>query len=126
MNTAFLFLFLLLSFGYQKCGQKKTPAARQEAVVTGLPACVQARIDEIKKQPRWNPPATVEEYNYSGKRVFLFSSPCCDQYNEAVDDSCNYVCAPTGGITGKGDRKCTDFGEKAQLVGLVWRDERKN
>jgi hypothetical protein len=91
----------------------------------GIPACVQQRIDDIKKQPLWNPPATVTEYRYEGRRVFLFSSNCCDQYNQVLDENCNYLCAPTGGITGKGDRKCTDFGDKAELIKVVWKDERK-
>lgn len=124
MNTLLLFAFVSLSVAYQQCGQKATAASSESTL--GIPSCVQARIDEIKKQPRWNPPAKVEEYNYNGKRVFLFSSPCCDQYNIAVDDSCNQVCAPSGGMTGKGDRKCLDFGEKAKLVSVVWQDERKN
>jgi hypothetical protein len=67
----------------------------------------------------------VEEYRYNGKRVFLFSSNCCDQYNEVVDEACTYVCAPSGGITGKGDRKCLTFKDSAQLVRVVWKDERK-
>jgi hypothetical protein len=65
-----------------------------------------------------------DEYRYNGKRVFLFSSDCCDQFNQVVDEQCNYICAPSGGITGKGDRKCTDFADKAELVKVVWKDER--
>lgn len=106
---------VFVNVAYQKC---EKPAA------AGIPSCVQARIEEIKKQPLWNPPAQVEEYRFNGKRVFLFSSNCCDQYNEVVDESCNYVCAPSGGITGKGDRKCPTFKDSAQLVRVVWKDER--
>lgn len=121
MNSILYAALALLSFSYQKCGNNsKTTAMTTDSI----PACVQARIDEIKKGPKQNPPTTVEEYNYNGKRVFLFSAPCCDQYNEAVDEACNHVCAPSGGITGKGDRKCLDFAEKAQLVKTVWSDER--
>jgi hypothetical protein len=115
MKSYIFTAIILLSVARQKCS-KETAGT--------IPACFQAKIDEIKKQPRWNPPASVEEYNYNGKRVFLFSSPCCDQYNQAFDDRCNYVCAPSGGYTGKGDRKCEDFKEKATLVRVVWKDER--
>ena len=104
-----------LSIAQQKCGQQAAPA---------IPACIQAKIDTIKQQPKWNPAATVTEYLYNNKRVFVFSSNCCDQYNEAFDENCNYVCAPSGGMTGKGDRKCSDFKEKAKLVKEVWKDER--
>ena len=113
---SFLFTaIIILSIVQQKCGK---------SAVNTIPTCIQAKIDEIKKQPKWNPPASVEEYNYNGKRVFLFSSDCCDQFNQAYDESCNYVCAPSGGITGKGDRKCDDFKEKATLIRVVWKDER--
>ena len=65
----------------------------------GIPTCVQQKIDSIKLLPRFNPPAQVDEYVYNGKSVFLFSSDCCDQFNSLLDEQCNYVCAPTGGIT---------------------------
>ncbi|HEU4902572.1 MAG TPA: hypothetical protein VFT06_07255 [Flavisolibacter sp.] len=107
---------VFVNVAYQKCNG---------TAVDTIPSCIQARIAEIKKQPRWNPPAQVEEYRFEGKRVFLFSSNCCDQYNELVDEACNYVCAPSGGFTGKGDRKCPTFKDSAQLIRLVWKDERK-
>src|SRR6476620_5038808 len=70
---------------------------------TALPACIQQKIEAIKKEPKWNPPAEVNEYNYKGKRVYYFSSNCCDQYNIVLDEQCNQICAPSGGLTGKGD-----------------------
>lgn len=91
-----------------------------------LPLCIQQKIEEIKQQPKWNPPAEVHEYNYSGKRVFYFSSNCCDRYNMVFDDKCEYICAPSGGVTGKGDGKCADFNTKAQYVKLVWKDDRES
>jgi hypothetical protein len=90
----------------------------------GLPQCVQDKIDAIKREPRWNPPAQVNEYVYRGKTVYLFTSNCCDAYNTAYDEDCNPVCAPSGGITGGGDRKCTDFDSTAKHVRLVWQDAR--
>lgn len=89
-----------------------------------IPSCIQQRIDEIKTQPKWNPPAEVKEYIYQGKHVFLFSADCCDQYYTLVDENCNYICAPSGGITGKGDGKCADFSSAAKLVKLIWKDPR--
>jgi hypothetical protein len=90
----------------------------------GIPACVQQRIDEIKKEPVWNPPAEVNEYTYRGKQVFLFTSDCCDQYIMLYDSACNYICAPAGGYTGKGDGKCGDFYTEAKDVKLIWKDSR--
>jgi len=91
---------------------------------TAIPACIQSRIDEIKKQPKWNPPAEVNEYAYNGKTVYLFSADCCDQFLTLVDSACNPICAPSGGIAGKGDGKCPDFDQKAKLIRLVWKDNR--
>lgn len=112
----YLFIAVILfAVAFQKC--HKLPSL-------SIPPCIQEKIDGIKKQLRWNPPAEVNEYSYNGKRVFLFSADCCDQYHELVDENCNYLCAPSGGLTGKGDRKCEDFNAKATFVKLVWKDDR--
>jgi hypothetical protein len=128
-------ILLLLSFAIltgETCKKKKESpdnttetAVNKPEDVSSIPKCIQVKIDSIKKLPRFNPPAEVSQYEYNSKQVFLFSSDCCDQYNVLVDVSCNYVCAPSGGFTGKGDMKCNDFAEKAKLVKLVWKDERK-
>ncbi|MGC4035367.1 MAG: hypothetical protein QM764_05345 [Chitinophagaceae bacterium] len=92
--------------------------------VDGIPACVISKIDSIKKEPKWNPPAEVKEYEYKNQRVFLFSSNCCDQFIMLYDGSCNYICAPSGGFTGKGDGKCSEFYKEAKFLKLVWKDDR--
>jgi hypothetical protein len=116
MKETILTSLVLLSLAQQRCSKTAQPT---------IPTCIAEKIEAIKREPRWNPPAEVTEYRYNGKRVFLFSSNCCDQYNTVVDERCNYICAPSGGITGKGDRQCTDFAERAELVRVVWKDERK-
>lgn len=97
---------------------------KKNQATNDTPACVQQKIDSIRQVPRWNPPAQVDEYEYNGKRVFVFSSPCCDQYNTAWDGNCGYICAPSGGFTGKGDGKCADFSSVAKHIRLVWKDDR--
>ena len=92
--------------------------------IADIPSCIQKKINTIKAQPKWNPPATVTEYLYNGKKVYLFTSDCCDQYNELYDSNCNYLCAPSGGIAGSGDRKCSDFYTTATVLREVWKDER--
>ena len=89
-----------------------------------LPSCIRQRIDSLKAQPVQNPPATIYRYKYEGKAVYLFSAPCCDQYNTLVDANCNYLCAPSGGFTGRGDGACPDFKTAATEETLIWRDER--
>lgn len=89
-----------------------------------IPKCINAKIAEIKAQPKWNPPAKVSEYEYQGKTVYYFTSNCCDQYNVVYDSNCNYICAPSGGLSGQGDGKCKDFNAEAKLVKVIWEDER--
>lgn len=107
-------LVFLTSVSARNCSKSKSD----------IPPCIQARIEEIKKEPRWNPPAEIYEYEYQGKRVFYFNSNCCDNFNPLVDEDCNYLCAPSGGYTGKGDRKCEDFNATAKKIRLVWKDDR--
>jgi hypothetical protein len=126
-NKQMKIILLLLSFtifASETCDKKKK-STQSLPGEQSIPACVQVKIDSIKKLPRFNPPAEVNEYTYKDKRIFLFSSDCCDNFNLLFDDNCKYVCAPTGGITGKGDMSCTDFTKEAKLVRQVWKDERK-
>lgn len=88
------------------------------------PSCIQQKIDVIRAQAKWNPPAEVNEYIFENKHVYLFSSPCCDQFNTLYDENCNALCAPSGGYTGRGDGKCAAFKDSAKHVRLVWKDER--
>jgi hypothetical protein len=115
MKLYLLITLLALTGTNQKCNKEGSVA---------IPSCIQQKIESIKAQPKWNPPAEVHEYKYAGKRVFLFSANCCDQYSELYDENCNYICAPSGGITGKGDRKCDDFLQNAKEVKLIWKDDR--
>ena len=90
-----------------------------------VPACIQQRIIELQNKPVQNPPVVITEYLYSGKKVYLISADCCDQYDILVDEKCNTVCAPSGGFTGKGDGKCEDFEKTATLIKVIWKDDRK-
>jgi hypothetical protein len=133
MKSLILFLLpVLLSFS---CSNKISPdnssglpadAATTPVVATvgAIPTCIQQKIDSIKSQPVWNPPAEIHEYEYKGQRMFALSAPCCDFFNTVVDENCNYICAPSGGFTGKGDGKCTDFFKVGKHIKLVWKDER--
>lgn len=91
-----------------------------------VPACVQAKIDSIKNVPVWNPPASVYSYVYKNQTVYSFSADCCDQYNVVYDTNCKVVCSPSGGITGSGDGRCSDFHKMAMNEILIWKDDRKN
>ena len=88
-------------------------------------SCIQQQIEEFKKQPVTNPPMTVYQYTYNNTLVYYVSAPCCDRYTTLYDKNCNIICRPSGGITGKGDGKCSDFFEKRTDEKLIWTDTRK-
>lgn len=139
MNIACLFAVMLSLFA---CSNKPTSSASTNSADTAtgviktatpkaatantqLPPCIQRRIDSLRNQPVQNPPAFVEEYMYQDMRIFVFSAPCCDNFSSAYDSDCNYVCAPSGGFTGRGDGKCPGFQKEAKLIRVVWKDDRK-
>ena len=103
----------LLSMNFQ-CGKEEID----------IPSCIQLRIDSIKAQPVSNPRGEVTEYEYNGQRVYGINSTCCDQYYNVLDEQCNYICAPSGGLTGAGDGKCPDFFQNAKKIRTVFKDDR--
>ncbi len=125
--TTFILVAILIA-----C-QRKTNTATTEpspSTVDGTPAsstpiCIQQKIDSLKQLPVSNPPSQVDEYDYNGEKVYGFSLGCCDMFYAVYNGNCNYICSPSGGFTGRGDGLCKDFNEKAKLVRIVWKDERK-
>jgi len=73
-----------------------------------------------------NPPASLNECKYKGKKVYYLPPRCCDIPSSLYDENGNFVCSPDGGKTGNGDGKCTDFFyefEKSECV-VIWQDKR--
>lgn len=89
-----------------------------------IPQCIKTKINDILSQPIWNPPATITQYSYNGQNTYLISSNCCDQFINLYDESCNHICAPSGGFTGRGDGKCPDFARQAKLIENIWSNKR--
>lgn len=85
-----------------------------------LPGCIKNKIDSFKLKEAHERPQRVLEYMYKGKKVYYVVLPCCDFFNEVYDDKCNFLGAPDGGFTGKGDGKIADFFEEAKGEKLVW------
>jgi len=99
--------------------------AKDSAIVTGetdapLPNCIKNKIDSFKLKEAHEKPQRVLEYFYKGKKVYYVVMPCCDFFNEVYDDKCNFLGAPDGGFTGKGDGKIPDFFTEAKNEKLVW------
>ena len=88
--------------------------------IGALPSCLVKQIESFDKKQSANPPVQIDEYMYKDKRVFLFTADCCDQYNTVYDEQCNAICSPSGGLEGRGDRKCEDFSKEARLIKKIW------
>lgn len=97
--------------------QEKNPAPKT------VPACIQQVIEEIKQGPIWNPPAKIYRYDFKGQEVYYIPPRCCD-LPSVVIANCDTLCAPDGGLTGKGDGRCPDFAKEAKSPVLVWEDTR--
>ncbi len=65
-------------------------------------------------------PQQIYTLNYEGKRAFYVVEGCCDRMNTLHDAAGYAQCAPTGGITGKGDRRCPAPLPPRDQMQLVW------
>ena len=70
-----------------------------------------------------NPPLEIWRYVYNNELVYLVKPDCCDQYEQVFTSNCTMICAPGGGITGKGDNKCPSFYDEATHGLLIWKKE---
>jgi hypothetical protein len=69
-------------------------------------------------------PLEIWRYRYQGQYVYIVIPDCCDQYISLYDEECQFICAPSGGFTGKGDGRCPGFYEIATEGVLVWKAKR--
>jgi hypothetical protein len=113
-NIAFLsFLLLLLLIG---CGQLHASG--------GNPKWLQNLIATYEKDSVGNPPQSIWQYEYHGQTVYYVPPQCCDQFSTLFDAGGETLCAPDGGITGRGDGKCSDFFQERKNQKLIWEDSR--
>jgi hypothetical protein len=89
-----------------------------------VPACINTKIEEFKKEPKQNPPRSITEFTYKGNKVYYIPAPCCDQLSAVIDKDCNLLGYPDGGFTGKGDGSLPNFAKEATNEKLIWKDER--
>ena len=91
---------------------------------TGVPSCVQQKIETFKSEPKGNPPQSIIQYTYHKKRVFYIPAQCCDQYSLVLDENCNVIGHPDGGVAGGGDGKPVNFFKDATDSVTIWKDDR--
>jgi hypothetical protein len=114
-------LVLGLSLVAFRCNKSSEPTPTSSCPNGGLAA----KIAALQAKPKGNPAYEIWAYTWNGQKVYLASDEtCCDQFITLYDECFNVLCAPSGGITGKGDGRCSDFYQQATDQQLVWRDPR--
>ena len=91
---------------------------------SGNPAFIDQLIEQFENEPVGNPPQSIWSYEYNGQVVYYVPPQCCDQFSSLYDATGNVLCAPDGGLTGKGDERCTDFFSTRINELLIWHDTR--
>lgn len=94
-----------------------TFSCRQDNLAANAPECIEAMIpveDEAENI------VSITRYRFEGEKVYYVVSECCDQFNNVYDKDCNVICAPDGGITGRGDGNCPAFFSDATKKKLIW------
>lgn len=107
MKAGVVFLICIL-IGFTCCEQIDLPA--------DVPNCVKKLIRDSNGTPQ-----SVWRYQYQNETVFLIIPVCCDQYISVYSSTCNFICAPSGGLTGKGDGKCPTFNDEATEGVIIWK-----
>lgn len=100
------------------------PARDLPEDTTARPRWLQDRIAAILGERKRTPIIRVLRYRYNGHTVYYESAPCCDQFSRLYNAQGQVLCAPEGGLTGKGDGKCPDFDKNKTQEQLVWQDPR--
>lgn len=89
-----------------------------------------SKIKELESKPVYNPPASIEEWDYKGVIYYYVTADCCDRFNELYNVQGELVCHPDGGFTGQGDGKCPFDLNSSDTLNLkrklIWKDDRKS
>ena len=96
-----------------------SPAAQAEN-----PRWVEQLVEQFQSEPVGNPPQSIWRYEYEGQTVYFVPAQCCDMYSTLYDADGEVICAPGGGIDGRGDGGCPDFFTERTGETLVWEDPR--
>jgi hypothetical protein len=88
------------------------------------PPWVWKLILQFQLQPVGNPPQSIWEYEWEGRTVYYMPPQCCDMFSSLYEADGTYICAPDGGLNGKGDGRCPTFQTERTNEQLVWKDPR--
>ena len=107
MKSVIVF-FMSFLIGLTSCEQIDLPS--------DAPNCVKKLIRGSNGTPQ-----AVWRYQYQGETVYQVIPDCCDQYISVYSSNCDFICAPSGGYSGKGDGKCPNFNDEATEGVMIWK-----
>lgn len=113
----FIFLLCLVTLLLSGCGQVLPPQ-------NDNPRWIKELVARFESAPVGNPPQSIFRYEYKGQFVYYVPAQCCDQMSILYDSNGKDICAPDGGLSGRGDGQCPDFLKERKDERLVWRDSR--
>jgi hypothetical protein len=88
------------------------------------PPFIDSLIEQFEASPVKNPPGSIWRYRYGDRVVYYVPPSCCDIPGQLYDSNGEFICAPDGGITGRGDGKCPDFFSVRADELRIWIDDR--
>lgn len=92
---------LFAGFALACASGAQTKGAPDEQTPVAESNTMPPQSEELLQQSR-----TAERYVFGGQVYYGFIAPCCDQFNPMFDARGKYICAPSGGYTGRGDERC--------------------
>lgn len=126
VKAYFSAILLALALISCKAGQgSETENKTEQQPVAGADEWLMNLIQKLRAEEPANPPAKIYRYTYNDKIVYYLTGKCCDIPSTLYDVDGNVLCEPDGGITGKGDGRCTDFFEERSEETLIWEDKRE-
>lgn len=96
----------LASLGVGLCLAGSLSARAQPAAGPVLPDWLSQRVAVFERAPADAEAVEILALPHAGSTAYLFVAPCCDQFNVLYDADGRRLCAPSGGITGRGDGRC--------------------
>lgn len=90
-----------------------------------VPAWIKDKIKQLEAEKPHQFKSYIAQFDYHGKKVFYIPADCCDQLNPLYDESGNLLCYPSGGFSGKGDGRCSDFELDPKTKKVIWEDVRQ-
>jgi len=88
------------------------------------PRAIKKIVREFQEQSKTNPPASVVEYSFEGRKVYYVPPRCCDIPSTLFDSKGEVICHPDGGLFGGGDGACPSFFADRSDERLIWKDKR--